>query len=109
MFLLDYIFMSFASFPQSYTLFFLPGVIIVVTFLVIMSMPRKNYLLYLICLEFMIAGVNLAFIFVTILNADPLALTYSAFILGIASAEVALGIAIILLLYDKRNTITIRN
>ena len=50
------------------TIFFLPILIIFITILALAALPNKNYLLYLVCLEFIVAGLNLGFIFVTILN-----------------------------------------
>ena len=86
------------------SLMYLPFLILFIGPFALGTLKNKNYILYLLCLEVMLAGINLGFVFTSILNSDPQGLVYATLILGIAAAEVALGIAIIILLYDLRGT-----
>ena len=68
---------------------------------------KRNAVLILICIEIMLAGVNIALVafsrFVT-----PVELTgqlFALFVIVVAAAEVAIGLAIILALYRQRGTI----
>lgn len=97
--------------PTLSTLLALPALLIGTSIFILFALQKhkgaSNYIFYLLCLEIIIAGINLGFVFVTVLNSDPHALIYATLILGIAAAEVSLGIAIIILIYDLRGTAAI--
>ena len=71
------------------------------------AVVKRSAVVILICIEIMLSGVNIALVafsrFIT-----PVELTgqvFSVFVIVVAAAEVAVGLAIILALYRQRQTI----
>lgn len=68
---------------------------------------RRNALILLICIEIVLLSVNLNFILCSIYLDDFVGQIFSIFILTIAAAESALGLAIIILFNRIRGNISI--
>ncbi|MDD2472053.1 MAG: NADH-quinone oxidoreductase subunit NuoK [Dehalococcoidales bacterium] len=68
---------------------------------------KRNAVVILMCIEIMLAGVNVAMVafsrFITPLQLGGQ--LFTIFIIIVAAAEVAIGLAIILALYRKRQTV----
>ncbi len=71
------------------------------------ALTKRNAIVILICIELMLNGVNIAMVafshFIT-----PLALTgqvFAIFIIVVAAAEVAVGLAIIIAIFRSRETV----
>ena len=68
---------------------------------------RKNIILILMSIELMLLAINLNFIFFSIFIDDIVGQIFSLFILTIAAAESAIGLAILIIYYRIRGTIAI--
>lgn len=68
---------------------------------------RRNVILLLICVELMLLAVNTNFLAFSHYYADNAGEVFVFFILTIAAAEAAIGLAIVLLLYRNRGNINV--
>ena len=68
---------------------------------------RKNMITLLMCIELMLLSVNLNFITFSHKLGDPLGHVFVLFILTVAAAETAIGLAILMVLYRERGTINV--
>lgn len=68
---------------------------------------RKNIIIILMCLELILLGVNLNFILFSLYLDDVTGQIWSIFILTVAAAEAAIGLAVLILYYRQRNNIYI--
>jgi NADH-quinone oxidoreductase subunit K len=68
---------------------------------------RTNIIIILMCIEIILLSVNLNFIIVSIYLDDFLGQIFSLFVLTVAAAESAIGLAILILYYRIRNKILI--
>lgn len=68
---------------------------------------RKSVLLILMCIELVLLSVNLNFIIFSVYLDDFYGQIFSLFILTIAAAESAIGLAILILYYRIRGKILI--
>lgn len=66
---------------------------------------RKNVLMSIVSLELMLLAVNLNFIFFSIYLDDILGQVFVIFVLTIAAAESAIGLAILAAFYRLQNSI----
>ena len=66
---------------------------------------RKNVIVLLMSLELLLLAVNINFIAFSRQLGDPAGQVFVFFILTVAAAEVAVGLAIIVALFRKRQTI----
>lgn len=70
---------------------------------------RKNLIIILMCIELMLLSVNMNFIaFSSYLN-DLTGQVFVFFILTVAAAEAAIGLAILVVLFRKRGSINVDN
>ena len=69
---------------------------------------RKNVLILLMCLELMLLAVNLNFIAFSHYLGDLSGQIFVFFILTVAAAEAAIGLAILVVLFRNRRTINIQ-
>ena len=72
-------------------------------------LSKRNAVIILMCIEIMLNAVNIALIAFS-RYITPLALTgqiFAIFVMAVAAAEAAVGIAIIITIYRKRDTINI--
>jgi NADH-quinone oxidoreductase subunit K len=80
------------------TLIFLFGVLGLV-------LNKRNLLLILISIELMLLGINLNFIFFSIYLDDLFGQIFALYILTVAAAESAIGLAIFTVYYKDKQTI----
>lgn len=70
---------------------------------------RKNVLILLMCIELMLLAVNMNFIAFSHFNADMAGQVFVFFILTVAAAESAIGLAILVVLFRNRRTINVED
>ncbi len=68
---------------------------------------RKNLIVLLMCIELMLLAVNLNFIAFSYYSATLSGQVFVFFILTVAAAEAAIGLAILVTLYRNRRTINV--
>lgn len=68
---------------------------------------RRSILIILMCIELVLLSVNLNFILFSVYLDDMYGQLFSLFILTIAAAESAIGLAILILYYRLRGKISI--
>ena len=68
---------------------------------------RKNVIVLLMCIELMLLAVNVNFIAFSRFNADVSGQVFVFFILTVAAAEAAIGLAILVTLFRNRRTINV--
>jgi len=73
-----------------------------------MIVCSTNLLIFLMCIELMLLSINLNFIAFTYHLDDLYGHIFSLFILTIAAAESAIGLAILISYYRQRGDLTIR-
>ncbi len=81
------------------TILFCIGVIGVLT--------RRNALIVFMCVEIMLNAVNILFIAFSSYKSDPAGQVFVFFIMAVAAAEVAVGLAIIVMIYRNIRSIDI--
>ena len=70
---------------------------------------RKNILILLMCIELMLLSVNMNFIAFSHFLADIHGQVFVFFILTVAAAESAIGLAILVVLFRNTNTINVND
>lgn len=70
---------------------------------------RKNVILLLMCIELMLLAVNFNFIAVSRMLGDDLGQVFVFFILTVAAAEAAIGLAILVVLFRSRQSINVED
>ncbi len=68
---------------------------------------RKNVIVLLMCIELMLLAVNTNFVAFSRYQHDPGGQVFVFFILTVAAAESAIGLAILVLLFRNRGTINV--
>ena len=68
---------------------------------------RKNVILLLMCIELMLLAVNFNFIAFSRMLNDELGQVFVFFILTVAAAEAAIGLAILVVLFRSRQSINV--
>lgn len=68
---------------------------------------RKNIILILMCLELMLLAVNINMVAFSSYYGDLAGQIFTFFILTVAAAEVAIGLAIITLLFRNRGSVSV--
>jgi len=68
---------------------------------------RKNIILILICVELMLLSINLNFIVFSVYLDDLVGQIFSLFVLTVAAAESAIGLAILVVYYRLKGVILI--
>lgn len=68
---------------------------------------RKNVILLLVCIELMLLAVNTNFVAFSHYYANNAGEVFVFFILTVAAAEAAIGLAIVMLLYRNRGNIDV--
>jgi NADH-quinone oxidoreductase subunit K len=68
---------------------------------------RKNVIVLLMCIELMLLAVNLNFIAFSHFRGDITGQIFVFFILTVAAAESAIGLAILVVLFRNRRTINV--
>lgn len=85
--------------PLTFSLFFM-GLFGIV-------LNRHHFILILMSIELMLLSINLNFLFFSVLLEDVVGQLFSIFILTVAAAESAIGLAILLTYYRLRGSITV--
>ena len=70
---------------------------------------RKNLILLLMCIELMLLAVNINFIAFSHFLNDMAGQVFVFFILTVAAAEAAIGLAILVVLFRNRQTINVQD
>lgn len=70
-----------------------------------LALNKRNLLIILMSIELMLIGVNLNFIFFSLHLDDLVGQLFSLYVLTIAAAESAIGLAIFTVYYRDKNTI----
>jgi NADH-quinone oxidoreductase subunit K len=70
---------------------------------------RKNVIVLLMCIELMLLSVNINFIAFSFFLQDLAGQVFVFFILTVAAAEAAIGLAILVLLFRNRGTINVQD
>ena len=68
---------------------------------------RKNMIILLMCIELMLLSVNLNFIAFSHYSGDIAGQVFVLFILTVAAAEAAIGLAILITVFRNRRTINV--
>jgi len=68
---------------------------------------RKNVIVLLMCIELMLLAVNINFVAFSRQLGDPAGQVSVFFILTVAAAEAAIGLAIVVTLFRNRRTINV--
>jgi NADH-quinone oxidoreductase subunit K len=68
---------------------------------------RKNVLILLMCIELMLLAVNINFVAFSHFLGDTAGQVFVFFILTVAAAEAAIGLAILVVLFRNRQTIDV--
>ena len=68
---------------------------------------RKNVIVLLMCIELLLLSVNINFIAFSRQMGDPAGQLFVFFILTVAAAEAAIGLAILVTLFRTRRTINV--
>ncbi|MCC7410407.1 MAG: NADH-quinone oxidoreductase subunit NuoK [Gammaproteobacteria bacterium] len=74
-----------------------------------MFINRKNVIVLLMCIELMLLSVNLNFIAFSHFLGDISGQVFVFFILTVAAAESAIGLAILVVLFRNRRTINVED
>ena len=72
-------------------------------------LTRENALMFLISVELMLNAANINFVAFSHFYGNLTGQVFSLFVMGLAAAEVAVGIGIILVLYRNFDDIDVRN
>lgn len=70
---------------------------------------RKNVILLLMCIELMLLAVNINFVAFSHFRGDMTGQVFVFFILTVAAAEAAIGLAILVVLFRTRQTINVED
>lgn len=70
---------------------------------------RKNIIILLMAIELMLLSVNLNFVAFSHFLGDTAGQVFVFFILTVAAAEAAIGLAILVLVFRNRRTINVNN
>lgn len=68
---------------------------------------RKNIIIILMCIELMLLAVNMNFVAFSYFLGDVAGQVFVFFILTVAAAEAAIGLAILVVLFRNRGTINV--
>lgn len=70
---------------------------------------RKNVIILLMCIELMLLSVNMNFVAFSHFLGDTTGQVFVFFILTVAAAEAAIGLAILVVLFRNRRTINVED
>jgi NADH-quinone oxidoreductase subunit K len=70
---------------------------------------RKNIIILLMCIELMLLAVNMNFVAFSHFRGDIGGQVFVFFILTVAAAEAAVGLAILVVLFRQRQTINVED
>lgn len=70
---------------------------------------RKNIIILLMSIELMLLSINLNFVTFSVFLDDLMGQVFALFVLTVAAAESAIGLAILVAYYRVRNTIAVED
>jgi len=71
---------------------------------VIGVLTRRNAIILFMCIELMLNAVNLLMVAFSTYHSDPAGQVFVFFIMAVAAAEVAVGLAILVMIYRNTGT-----
>ena len=71
------------------------------------ALTRRNAIIVFICIEMMLNAVNLSFITLSRFLQSVDGVLFAFFVMAVAAAEAAVGLAIFVMLYRSRETINV--
>ena len=74
---------------------------------VIGALTRRNAIIVFICIEMMLNAVNLTFITLSRFLQSMDGVIFAFFVMAVAAAEAAVGLAIFVMIYRSRGTINV--
>jgi NADH-quinone oxidoreductase subunit K len=74
---------------------------------VIGALTRRNAIVVFMCIEMMLNAVNLTFITVSCFLQSMDGVLFAFFVMAVAAAEAAVGLAIFVMIYRSRETINV--
>lgn len=74
---------------------------------VIGALTRRNAIVVFMCIELMLSSVNLSFITFSRFLQSIEGVLFAFFVIAVAAAEAAVGLAIFVMLYRSRETINV--
>jgi NADH-quinone oxidoreductase subunit K len=93
--------------PSVPPVFFLILSAILFTIGVIGALTRRNAIIVFICIEMMLNAVNLTFITLSRFLQSIDGVLFAFFVMAVAAAEAAVGLAIFVMVYRSRGTINV--
>ena len=99
--------LSFLSLPPSLSDFLILGALLFAISVVGIFLNRKNVIILLMAIELMLLAVNLNFIAFSHYLGDMAGQVFVFFILTVAAAESAIGLAILVVLFRNLNTLNV--
>lgn len=90
------------------TLIFIPIIIFLIGMAGIM-LNRKNVILIIICVELILLAINFLFLISSFYLDDLIGQIFTIFILVVAAGESSIGLAILIVFYRLKGTITINS
>ena len=74
---------------------------------VIGALTRRNAIVVFMCIELMLNAVNISFIALSRFLQSPDGVLFAFFVIAVAAAEAAVGLAIFVMIYRSRETINV--
>ena len=90
------------------TLLFIPIIIFLIGMAGII-LNRKNVILIIICVELILLAINFTFLISSFYLDDLIGQLFTIFILVVAAGESSIGLAILIVFYRLKGTITINS
>jgi NADH-quinone oxidoreductase subunit K len=72
-------------------------------------LTRRNALIIFMCVELMLNAVNLSFVALSKLHGGALGQVFVVFVMTVAAAEAAVGLAIVIAVYRHFGTVELQN
>ena len=72
-------------------------------------LTRRNALIVMMCVELMLNAVNLAFVALSKLHGGTLGQVFVVFVMTVAAAEAAVGLAIVIAVYRHFGTVDLKH
>ena len=72
-------------------------------------LTRRNALILFMCVELMLNAVNLTFVALSRLHGGTLGQAFVVFVMTVAAAEAAVGLAIVIAVFRHYGTVDLRN
>ena len=95
--------------PPTLSHYLVLGALLFAIAIVGIFLNRKNVIILLMAIELMLLAVNLNFIAFSHFLGDPSGQVFVFFILTVAAAESAIGLAILVVLFRNLNTINVED